>query len=116
MQGAGRVIAIDNVPERLAMAGAAKAEIIDFSKEDVYERLMEMTKGRGPDRVVDAVGCEASAHGSFDAALDAAVRLFSRGIECARLGRLSLSFLDRNRPGDGQEDRRADGQHAAARA
>jgi len=73
MLGAGRVIAIDRVPERLEMARAhGKAETIDFSKEKVYDRLMEMTKGRGPDRCIDGVGCEAHAAGSFDAVLDKA--------------------------------------------
>lgn len=72
MMGAGRVIAIDEVPERLAMAREGKAETIDFSQVDVYDCLMEMTKGRGPDRVVDAVGCEAAGHGAVDAMLDAA--------------------------------------------
>ncbi|HEU4889868.1 MAG TPA: zinc-dependent alcohol dehydrogenase [Thermoanaerobaculia bacterium] len=72
--GAGRVIAIDRVPERLALAASAcKAEPIDFSKEDsVYEKLQEMTKGRGPDRCIDAVGTEAHAGGSIDAVLDKA--------------------------------------------
>ena len=47
MLGAGRVIAIDRVPERLAMAGThGKAETIDFDKEEVYERLNAMTHGR----------------------------------------------------------------------
>lgn len=73
MFGAGRVIAIDLVPERLAMAQrAGKAETIDFSKEDVYDRLMEMTNGRGPDRCIDAVGTEAHAGESFDAVIDKA--------------------------------------------
>lgn len=64
MLGAGRVIAIDRVPERLAMAALqGKAETINYEKEDVYERLMEMTKGRGPDRCIDAVGSEAHASG-----------------------------------------------------
>ena len=45
MLGAGRVIAIDTVPERLEMARQGKAETIDFEKHDVYETLMEMTKG-----------------------------------------------------------------------
>src|SRR6187399_180047 len=53
---AGRVIAIDRVPERLKMAREqGKAETIDFSKHDAYEQLQEMTKGRGPDRCIDAV-------------------------------------------------------------
>jgi threonine dehydrogenase-like Zn-dependent dehydrogenase len=71
MLGAGRVIAIDRVPERLAMAEAAKAETINFQLiDDVYERLMDMTGGRGPDSCMDAVGAEAHAGGTADAILD----------------------------------------------
>ena len=70
MLGAGRVIAIDEVPERLAMAEVGGAEIIDFSKADVHEELMRRTDKRGPDSCIDAVGCEASGHGSADAMLD----------------------------------------------
>jgi threonine dehydrogenase-like Zn-dependent dehydrogenase len=71
MLGAGRVIAIDRVPERLAMAREkGRAETIDFGKEDVYDKLMEMTRGRGPDRCIDAVGCEAHGTGSVDAVMD----------------------------------------------
>lgn len=40
------------------------------SKDGVYDRLQEMTRGRGPDRCIDAVGCEAHSTGSFDAVLD----------------------------------------------
>jgi len=63
------------VPERLTLAeNQGKAEIIDFSKEKegVYERLQEMTGGRGPDRCIDAVGTEAAGHGSVDAVVDRA--------------------------------------------
>jgi threonine dehydrogenase-like Zn-dependent dehydrogenase len=61
------------VPERLAMAEEhGKAETINFDQDDVYDRLMEMTNGRGPDRCIDAVGAEAHAGGSFDALLDKA--------------------------------------------
>ncbi|MGZ5007594.1 MAG: zinc-dependent alcohol dehydrogenase [Methylobacter sp.] len=71
MFNAGRVIAIDEVPERLEMARQqGKAETIDFSQEDVYDRLMEMTGGRGPDRCIDAVGCEAHAGGTLDGIID----------------------------------------------
>lgn len=68
--GAERVIAIDEVPERLAMAREqGQAETIDFSKEHVLERLKELTGGRGPDSVIEAVGLEA--HGtSIDAMYD----------------------------------------------
>ncbi len=73
MFGAGRVIAIDTVPERLRLAESkGKAETIDFLKEDVYDRLMALTNGRGPDRCIDAVGTEAHGHGSFDAVMDKA--------------------------------------------
>ena len=63
MLGADRVVAIDRVPERLAMAREhADAETIDYEAEDVYDRLMEMTGDRGPDRCIDAVGTDA--HGT----------------------------------------------------
>ncbi|HWQ32076.1 MAG TPA: zinc-dependent alcohol dehydrogenase [Blastocatellia bacterium] len=70
--GAGRVIAIDEVPERLRMAATeGKAETISFSEADVFEQLKEMTGGRGPDACIDAVGLEA--HGtSADALYDRA--------------------------------------------
>ena len=64
MLGAGRVIAIDHVPERLELARTyGNAETLDtFDPGEVYEKLMEMTQGRGPDSCIDAVGMEA--HGS----------------------------------------------------
>lgn len=68
---AGRVIAIDRVPERLAMAREkGRAETIDSSEYNVYEKLMEMTNGRGPDRCIEAVGAEAHASSSVVAAFD----------------------------------------------
>ncbi len=70
---AGRVIAIDRIPERLAMAKEhGKAEVIDFSKHDAYEKLQEMTKGMGPDRCIDAVGCEAHAPSVLSSIADSA--------------------------------------------
>ena len=72
---AGRVIAIDRVPERLRMAEEkGKAEVINFEKMEgsVYDRLQEMTRGRGPDCCIDAVGAEAHGGGSFDAIVDKA--------------------------------------------
>lgn len=58
--GAGRVFAIDQVQSRLEMAKKHGAEAIDFSKEDPVKVLREMTEGAGPDRVIDAVGVDAS--------------------------------------------------------
>jgi threonine dehydrogenase-like Zn-dependent dehydrogenase len=72
MLGAGRVIAIDDVPERLQMArDEGKAETLDFDDEDIFGKLKEMTGGLGPDRCIDAVGLEA--HGAtIDALYDRA--------------------------------------------
>jgi threonine dehydrogenase-like Zn-dependent dehydrogenase len=63
MLGAGRVIAIDRVPERLRMAEDGGAETINFEEVDsVIETLKFMTGNRGPDSCMDAVGMEASGH------------------------------------------------------
>jgi threonine dehydrogenase-like Zn-dependent dehydrogenase len=63
MLGADRVIAIDCVPERIAMARQARAEVIrDDSTDDVVEVLKQMTGGRGPDACIDCVGLEAHGH------------------------------------------------------
>lgn len=58
-----RVIAIDNIPERLKMArDLCKAEVLNYDEVDVLEKLNLMTGGRGPDSCIDAVGMEA--HGT----------------------------------------------------
>ncbi len=71
MLGAERVIAIDQYDYRLQMAlnKAGATEVIDFSKDpDIVEQLKEMTGGRGPDAVIDAVGMEAvHGHGALHA-------------------------------------------------
>ena len=56
--GASRVIAIDTVPERMALAQKSGAETLDFQKDDIYERIQDLTKGRGADACIDAVGTE----------------------------------------------------------
>jgi threonine dehydrogenase-like Zn-dependent dehydrogenase len=71
MMGAERVIAIDEYDYRLQMAlnKAGATDAIDFSKDpDIVEQLKELTGGRGPDAVIDAVGMEAShGHGALHA-------------------------------------------------
>ena len=70
--GAERIIAIDTVPERIAMARTAGAtDIIDFKNEDVYERIVEISKGEGADSVIDCVGMEASGAHGFAGVIDA---------------------------------------------
>jgi threonine dehydrogenase-like Zn-dependent dehydrogenase len=70
--GAERVIAIDRFKERLDMAREDfRADVVDYERDtdDVVETLRQMTGGRGPDHVVDAVGMESHGHGVM-AALD----------------------------------------------
>jgi threonine dehydrogenase-like Zn-dependent dehydrogenase len=62
-----RVIAVDLVPERIERARRNGIEVVDLrdyddGEDDVAEAIREMTDGRGPDSVIDAVGMEA--HGS----------------------------------------------------
>jgi len=67
--GAEQVIALDSVPERLRMAAEGGAITIDIDDEYVYEKLRDLTGGRGPDGCIDAVGMEA--HGlTLDAMMD----------------------------------------------
>jgi threonine dehydrogenase-like Zn-dependent dehydrogenase len=69
MLGAERVIGIDRFPERLQMASekAGAAETINYEQTDVYETLMEITGGMGPDACIDAVGLEAHMPGLIGA-------------------------------------------------
>jgi len=60
LMGAGRIFAIDTIESRLEMAREQGAEIIDFSKEDPVTALKQLTGGIGPDRVIDAVGIDAT--------------------------------------------------------
>jgi threonine dehydrogenase-like Zn-dependent dehydrogenase len=59
--GAERVIAIDRFPERLTMARekAGATDTIDYEEVNVYDTLMDITGGVGPDACIDAVGTEA---------------------------------------------------------
>jgi threonine dehydrogenase-like Zn-dependent dehydrogenase len=68
--GVKQVIAIDQVPERLAMARAGGATTINFADESVLERLNDLTSGKGPEKCIDAVGLEAHATRSVDSILD----------------------------------------------
>lgn len=61
-----RVIAVDPVPERRALAEKYGVEALDMSS-DLQEQLLDMTDGRGPHSALDAVGMEA--HGNPVAAV-----------------------------------------------
>lgn len=65
--GAARVLAIDSVPERLAVAGALGGTPVHLVEQDVKAAVREATEGRGVDVSIDAVG--------DPKALDSAIRL-----------------------------------------
>lgn len=91
MLGAGRVIAIDCEPERLKMAEKlGQAETINFTNEDVYEALMAMTKGKGPDSCIDAVGCEAHVGPTMDSIVDRAKQSINLIIDRAHVLRETI--------------------------
>lgn len=61
--GAGRVVAIDRIPERLQMAASdGRTDVLNYEDVDVLEELRALTDGHGPDACIDAVGLEA--HGT----------------------------------------------------
>jgi threonine dehydrogenase-like Zn-dependent dehydrogenase len=63
-RGAGRVLAVDLVPERLERAATHGVEALDLERYDgdLPDAVRDMTDGRGPISVIDAVGMEA--HGA----------------------------------------------------
>ncbi len=89
--GAKRVIAIDEVPERLALARQAGAETIDFSKQNIQDTLMEMTHGLGPDAVIEAVGMEA--HGADTLAQKVSSAVMSATVSLERPFALNQAIL-----------------------
>jgi threonine dehydrogenase-like Zn-dependent dehydrogenase len=105
-KGAETAIGVDSVPERLEMARRHGVEAIDSSEhENVPEIIREMTAGRGPDGVIDAVGMEA--HGARVAELAQKVTgllpdpLAAKATEKAAVDRLSalLEAIDTVRRG-----------------
>lgn len=60
LMNAGRVFAIDTLPDRLEIARQQGAEVIDYEQEDPVEALRRLTGGIGVDRAIDAVGVDAN--------------------------------------------------------
>ncbi|WP_068263630.1 zinc-dependent alcohol dehydrogenase [Janibacter limosus] len=75
-QGAERVIGVDLVDERLAMAAAHGMETVDArTVDDLASTVAEMTDGRGADRVIDAVGMEAHGNPVLERVIGATTRM-----------------------------------------
>jgi len=89
--GAKRVIAIDTVPERLALAREAGAETIDYAEGKVQETITEMTKGLGPDAVIEAVGMES--HGADTLIQKVTSAVMSKTISMERSFALNQAIL-----------------------
>ena len=92
--GVGRVIGVDLVPQRLAVAAAHGVETLDLTTSaDVAVALLDLTGGRGPDAVVDAVGMEA--HGSPVAkAAHTAVALLPDALARPAMNRVAVDRLN----------------------
>lgn len=93
LQGVKRIIAVDLVDERLALAKSWGAEIVDLREvDDVSDTLRDMTDGRGPDGVLDAVGMEAHGNPIAEKVVAGAARLPKalgrKAIETAGIDRL----------------------------
>jgi len=92
--GAGRVIGVDLVPERLALAARHGIETLDLREvDDVAATLIEMTGGRGPDGVLEAVGMEAHGNPGSKAA-QAAVGLLPDTLAKPLIDRMASDRLD----------------------
>jgi threonine dehydrogenase-like Zn-dependent dehydrogenase len=110
--GAERIIAIDRFDYRLNMAvqRAGATDAINYEDGDLYDRIKELTGGRGPDACIDAVGMEAHGHGvqyAYDRVkqatkleMDRAVALRDAILTCASGGTVSVvgvyaGFIDK---------------------
>src|SRR5207237_9965015 len=59
LRGAGLIFAVESVPARQELARFYGADIIvDPSREDVVQRIIEMTGGRGVDSAIEALGAD----------------------------------------------------------
>jgi len=97
-QGA-RVLGVDLVPERLERAKAGGIEVLDLNEHEtgVGDVIRDITDGRGPDSVIDAVGMEAHGSGAAKVAQQMTGllpdQLASRLMQKAGVDRLAALYL-----------------------
>ncbi len=61
LMGASTIIAVDKLPERLAMARRLGADhVVDFSRVNAVEEILRLTEGRGVDVAIEALGTQAT--------------------------------------------------------
>ncbi|RST03715.1 alcohol dehydrogenase catalytic domain-containing protein [Streptomyces sp. WAC05950] len=93
-RGAGKVIGIDLVPERLARAAGHGVQVFDLAQygDQLVDAVRDATGGRGPDAVIDAVGMEA--HGGAAArAAQTATGLLPDALASALMKRAGVDSL-----------------------
>jgi threonine dehydrogenase-like Zn-dependent dehydrogenase len=96
--GISRVIGVDPVAERRAAAARFGIETLDLDETvATADRLIEMTGGRGPDSVIDAVGMEAHAHSESAASKIAEVAQRATGLLPGRVAQkvTDVAAIDR---------------------
>ncbi len=92
--GAGRIIGVDRVPERLALAARYGAEPVNLDHvDDVAAALIDLVDGRGPDATIDAVGMEAHG-GRLVAAAQKAMGLLPDALAQKVTDKLAVDRLD----------------------
>ncbi|MCI2420587.1 NAD(P)-dependent alcohol dehydrogenase [Saccharopolyspora sp. K220] len=61
LRGAGLVIGVESVPSRQKLARIYGADdVVDFTREDVIERILDLTRGEGVDTAIEALGADAT--------------------------------------------------------
>jgi len=93
LRGAGQVIGVDHIPDRLTRESSRGTTVLDLDAADVGEAVRDLTGGRGVDAVVDAVGMEA--HGSpLSKAAHRFVGLLPDGVAEPMMDRMGVDRLD----------------------
>ncbi|MBO9539458.1 glutathione-dependent formaldehyde dehydrogenase [bacterium] len=98
---AGRIIAVDCIPSRLARARAQGAEVVNYEEEDPVEAIRRLTNGIGVDRAIDAVGVDAnhSHHLPTSDEVERLERLFKQEVQ--EIAPQANPQADNWHPGDG---------------
>lgn len=100
MQGAGRVLAVDNHPSRLDRARMQGAEPVNYDQEDAVGTIKHLTGGIGVDRAIDAVGVDANRPHAGPAAAGAGDTAERVAAERARLAPKTAPSGGNWEPGD----------------
>jgi threonine dehydrogenase-like Zn-dependent dehydrogenase len=57
--GAGLVVAVESVPERIKLAQDYGADVVvDFTQEDPVQKILELTDGQGVDAAIESLGAD----------------------------------------------------------